>query len=275
MKKFILIGLGLLGLVVVGVVVYVMLNINPLVKHAINTYGPRMTGTEVAVEDVSLSVFSGQGSLSGLIVGNPKGFQEKLLMSLGRVEVGVDLGTVTSEQIVINEVVLLSPHITYEQTGRSPSNFEVLMESIQKSTSGDKPAEPADTTQAKAKKTMLVKDFWLKNGQATVSMTGLAGESLTVDLPTIHLTDVGGDTPPDVVVEEIMNAIFMTVQQSILDIGVAIYENGQLVAEKALGFVEDTVTDPVGTVEDIGQGAGDAVGGALKDVENMGKSLFQ
>ncbi len=276
MKRFIIIGMGLLALVVIGVVVYVLLNVNPLVKYAINTYGPKVTQTDVSVDDVSLSVFSGQGSLADLSIGNPKGFQEKTLMSLGKVEIGVDLGSVSSDQIVIDKVVLLSPKVTYEQTGKSPSNFEVLMDNIKQTTSGGQKEETAEAPAEKGKeKTLLVKDFWLKDGQVTLAMTGLAGESMTVDLPTIHLTDVGGDTPPEAVVQEIMDAIFKTVQQSILDFGVAIYENGGLVAKEALGFVEGAAEGVGGAVQDVGEGAGDAASDALKGVEDVGKSLFQ
>ncbi|MGE4553551.1 MAG: hypothetical protein AB7D57_10590 [Desulfovibrionaceae bacterium] len=264
MKKKLLIGIGLVVLLVIGAAVYLIMNVNPIVKQAINTFGPKFTGTETRVSDVNLSIFSGQGSISGLFIGNPDGFKEKSLLTLDKLSLKLDTGSLTKPQIVVDSLVLNAPHITYEQTGRSESNFEALLANIQKATGGDGKAEPAETKSDSGQgKTLLIRDFLLTGGVINLAMTGLGGEAMTVNLPDIHLTNVGGDTPPAEVVSQIMTAVYKQVQQALLGIGVQVYENGKKVLE-GLG--------------DTAKQAGEQVGGAAKDavkgLQDMGKSLF-
>lgn len=264
MKKSLFIGLGLIGLVVIGVVAYVILNINPIVKQAINTFGPRFTGTETHVDDVSLSILSGEGSISGLFIGNPEGFKEKSLLALDQLSLKLDTGSITGPQIVVDSLVLNAPRITYEQTGRSESNFEALLANIKKATGGDGAAQPAEGKDASGQeKTLLIRDFQLTGGVINLAMTGLGGEAMSVNLPDIHLTNVGGDVPPAEVVRQIVDAIYKQVQQSLLGIGVQVYENGKKVLE-GLGD----------TAKQAGEGVGGAAKGAVEGLKDVGKSLF-
>ncbi len=62
MKKLLIIG----GIVVVVAVVFLVVgisNIGPIIKKAVNAYGPDITKTAVRLGDVDVSVFSGQASL--------------------------------------------------------------------------------------------------------------------------------------------------------------------------------------------------------------------
>ena len=57
MKKWIFIGLGTLAVVIIGVVVFGLSKIGPIVQSAVNTYGPGITKTEVRLGDVNVSLF--------------------------------------------------------------------------------------------------------------------------------------------------------------------------------------------------------------------------
>jgi hypothetical protein len=63
MKKWIFIGLGGILVILIVVVVVGLSRLGPIVKMAVNTYGPRITGTELKVGDVGISLFSGEASL--------------------------------------------------------------------------------------------------------------------------------------------------------------------------------------------------------------------
>ena len=69
-----LLGLGLV-LLVVGFVALGIVTVNPLVVKAVNSYGPELVGAPVHLDESDLSIFSGEGTLRGLVVGNPAGLQ--------------------------------------------------------------------------------------------------------------------------------------------------------------------------------------------------------
>jgi len=68
MKKWIYIGIGAI-VVVVAIIIFGLSNLGPIIKRAVNSYGPEITKTELHVDDVGVSIFSGEGieiSESGL-----------------------------------------------------------------------------------------------------------------------------------------------------------------------------------------------------------------
>ena len=73
MKKLLVV---VLGLVILGVVLLLVLSkaIGSGIKAGVETFGPEVTQTPIGLESVDLSAFSGSGEISGLIVGNPEGF---------------------------------------------------------------------------------------------------------------------------------------------------------------------------------------------------------
>src|SRR5581483_1102710 len=61
-----------------------------LVKRAIERYGPQVTGVSVKVKDVKIEPLDGSGAISGLELGNPKGFSAPHSLTLGEVRLAVD-----------------------------------------------------------------------------------------------------------------------------------------------------------------------------------------
>lgn len=56
MKKWIFIGLGVIVVVIAAVVIVGLSNLGPIIKHAVNTYGPKITKTQLSVDDVGVSI---------------------------------------------------------------------------------------------------------------------------------------------------------------------------------------------------------------------------
>lgn len=71
MKKWIFIGLGAIVVLIVVIVVVGLSKLGPLVKMAVNTYGPKITGTELRVDDVGISIFSAEAKLKKFFPGPP------------------------------------------------------------------------------------------------------------------------------------------------------------------------------------------------------------
>ena len=102
---------GLVVLIVAAVVV-VVLNLDKGIKTAVETLGPKYTQAEVTLNKVDLSLKSGKGTLSGLVVGNPVGFKTGQAFSLGEISVQVDTSTVTKPVIVIQQIRIMAPEMT-------------------------------------------------------------------------------------------------------------------------------------------------------------------
>ena len=131
MKKWIFIGLGAIVVLLIVVVVVGLSKLGPLVKMAVNTYGPKITGTELRVDDVGISIFSAEAKLKKFFLGNPTGFKSPSAMKVGSVYVDVDESSITKDTIIINKVEVVGPEITYEKRGKT-DNFKSILNNVQK-----------------------------------------------------------------------------------------------------------------------------------------------
>ena len=113
MKK-VLIGVVVVLVVIGGAGVYVFLNAGGIIKQIVEEVGSEATKTKVSLSEVDLSIQSGEAALKGFQMGNPSGFQTPKAMSFGVVSVKIDPASVTQDVILIKEVVIAKPDITYE-----------------------------------------------------------------------------------------------------------------------------------------------------------------
>ena len=67
-------ALWLLMLMII-IVVVLYFGMNLIVKTAIEHFGSRLTGTPVTVQSVEFEPFKGKALVTGLMIGNPKGFK--------------------------------------------------------------------------------------------------------------------------------------------------------------------------------------------------------
>jgi uncharacterized protein involved in outer membrane biogenesis len=189
MKKWILIGFSALVVIIVIVVVAGLSNLGPIIKNVVNTYGPRMTKTEMRLGDVAISIFSGQAKLKDFYLGNPKGFKSFYAMKVGSMYVDVDEGSLTSDTIIINKIEVVRPEITYEKMGGT-DNFKTILNNVKSSTGRDKPSKKQSDKENGGKK-ILIRDFIIREGKVNLFIPQLIGKSIGVSLPDIHLKDVG------------------------------------------------------------------------------------
>jgi len=209
MKKFILVAFCAIVVVVIIVLVVGVSNLGPIIEKAVNTYGPEITKTDLHVEDVKVSVFSGEAELKNFLLGNPQGFDSKQAMKVGAIRVNVDKKTLTGNTIVIDKVEIIRPDITYEKK-RGTDNFKAILNNVTKTVSTDKPRE-ARTKDEGAGKKIVINDFIVTDGKVNLVMPGLGGHSVTATLPDIHLKDVGkekGGASPAEAAKEIFAALY-------------------------------------------------------------------
>lgn len=184
MKKL-LIVLGLLAVLGIAGVVYVSMHLGEIVTAGVNKYGPQLTQTKLTLESAKISPFSGVGTLNNLVIGNPKGWSENALASLGKVHIDVVPSSLTRDHIIINEVIIDAPVFNYE-TKIIASNVADLLKNIEQALGGAKPSDP--NAPAGPQKKFSVKKFRLVDGKVRV---GVAGTATTVLLPVMEIDELG------------------------------------------------------------------------------------
>ena len=200
--------------VVIGIalILFGLSKIGPLIKAAVNTYGPQITKTEVRLGDVGVSIFSGEAKLKDLFLGNPKGFRTPQAMTVGSIFVNVDEKSLTKDTIIIDKVEVVRPQITYEKASGT-DNFQTILNNVKSATGGGTTTKKPAEEKGGGKK-LLIRDFVIKEGKVNLSMTALAGKTVSANLPDIHLKDIGkskgGSSPA-----EALNEVFAALHKQI------------------------------------------------------------
>jgi uncharacterized protein involved in outer membrane biogenesis len=206
MKKWILIGGGVVILIIIFLVVGIS-KLGPMIKSAVNTYGPRITKTEVRLADVGVSIFSGEANLKDFYLGNPKGFKSPKAISVGSIHVDVDEASVTSDTIIIDKIEVVRPEVTYEKV-RGTDNLRTILNNVKSTVGAGEPSKKQPEKEGEGKK-ILIRNFIVSGGKVNLAMSVLAGKTISAALPDIHLKDIGknGASPAEAF-EEVFAALY-------------------------------------------------------------------
>lgn len=158
----------------------------------VKTYGPDVTQTPVTLDDVSLSAFSGSGSISGFVVGNPEGFSSEYAMKLGDFSVSLKPASLISDKIVINEILIDAPEIIYETNSSFKTNIGQILKNVEEFTGPADETTPEEVVEDDApSKKIEIGLFRLSNVKVSVVNPLLGEDGLVLTLPTIELKDLG------------------------------------------------------------------------------------
>lgn len=266
MKRAVLIGVGAIVAIAIVAVIVVLTQTGSIVKAVVEEVGPKVTRTSVALDEADISVTSGEGALRGLVIGNPAGYRTDAAFRLGEISVKVDIGSITGDTILVREIVIAAPDITYELGGAAGDNIRTNATNAQQFAGGGSGgAQPASGEDGAGKK-LIIEDLWVRNGNISVSASALQGEKLTTGLPTIHLTDIGkdkGGATAGEVAGQVLAALNASIQKAVANIGM-----DQL--KGAAGAGAEELKKQLGGME----GAGGAVDDAAKGAEDTMKRLL-
>src|SRR5262245_20275234 len=184
MKRALLIGLVVL-VAVVGIAAFLLYSsIDSIVKAAIEKVGTDLTGTEVRVADVDISLGSGAGTLRGFRVVNPDGFEREDAFRFDEVTLTLDLATIASDPVVIKELVIERPRIRYE-LGGSGSNVGTIQKNVAGHAAEGQPADSGPN--------LVIQHLYFKDGEITVAGSKMLNKGASVPLPDVHVTDIGSE----------------------------------------------------------------------------------
>ena len=193
----VLIALGCIVVVLAAALFFLLSNLDRIVGAAIGKYGSKATGTSVKVSSVRIKLGEGEGSISNLSVGNPRGFSTPNAVSLGNISIAVDTGSLTGDPVVIDKVSVSSPRITYEINKSGVSNINKIKKSIEAyqktgaSGKGDA-GEKGEGGKGEGGKKLRIRSLVIEGGEVNVHVAALTGDPLRALLPRIALSNLGG-----------------------------------------------------------------------------------
>jgi len=296
-NKPLLIGGGIIGAIVIILVVgavVIFSGLDGIIKAAVEDMGPKMTKTEVKLDKVETSLTEGSASLSGLMIGNPSGFNTPHAFKLGSISVKIDTGTITDQTIVINEININTPDVIAEfqkfsfnplkasasiQEALKTSNFIAIQKNVEAAVAaqGGGSGGSGDAKDDGGKKgegpKLIIEKFRMSNVKVrAVSQSGL---KLDQSLPPISIAvdnigkSEGGLTPEQVagvLVPKVQDAVIKAITGDLTKLATDVFKSVGGAAGDAVKAVSEGVGGAVGGAA---SGAGDAVKGATDGIKKL------
>ena len=258
MFKKIIIGIVIL---IIILIIVAMLTLDQIAKAGIEKYAPRVLGVGVQLESIHLSPWSGNGTITGLKIDNPKGFKAKYIFQVKRIDVSVDVGSLFSNTIIIRKIDIQDPQIVYE-TGLRGSNIQAIQNNIQSATANQgtatKAQQTGETKPAKPGKNVVIESLVINGAKVTGSI-GFVGT--TASIPKIELKDIGRGGGMSYA--QATSLVFGSLIKSLASIDLNSLG-------KPIGQTFKAVGRGVGTgVKDVGEGVGKGVGGVVKGIGSI------
>jgi uncharacterized protein involved in outer membrane biogenesis len=265
MKK-VLIGVGVVIVLVLALVFFGLSRLGPIIRQAVNTQGPKITGTEVHLGDVDIALFSTRAKLQDFLLGNPGGFDSPRALTVKSILVDVDEKSLTGDTIIIDRVEVVRPEIFFEKKGRT-DNFQTLLNQVKSATGARGGRETEPDGGEKPGKKLLIREFAVRDGQVNLAVSGLKGRKINAALPDIRLQNIGGQqqgVAPAEAARQIVAALYEKISSSQVreQLNRQLQELGGDV--RTLG--EEAVKE---TVESAGQQAGGEVESATEKLKGL------
>lgn len=188
MRKPLRIAAVAVAVLLLGVGLGLTLFLDGLVKAAVERVGPSVTGVTVEVRKVSVSLWTGQGRIEGLLVGNPEGYKSPHAIRLEKASLALVPASLWSDKLHLRSIEVDSPEITVE-LGPGGNNLRTILAHVEGAVQTEtQPHAPGDPSRAGRK--LQVDRIVIKNASFRLGATALGG-TIPVRLPDIHLENLG------------------------------------------------------------------------------------
>ena len=190
MKKWLIRIVVVVVVLVVVAVAAVLMSLDRIVKKGVETAGPMITKVDVRLDKVSISL-AGNAQLRGLFVGNPPGYKTESAIKVGDISVALKPRTVLEDKVVIDSVNIQSPEITIEG-GLKDNNLTKILANVNETAGASSSGKTSET--AGGEKKIVIRDLKITGAKVNLNTLLSAGQTVTLNIPDIHLTNVGNDT---------------------------------------------------------------------------------
>jgi hypothetical protein len=213
MKK-VFIGLAVIVVILGALLWWLGANLDGIVKKAIEDVGTDVTQTSVNVSSVGIQLLDGKAAISGLSVANPPGFSGSDIFTLEKVSVEIDIESINSNPIIINEILVRQPQVFYEMNKDSVSNLDVLKKNIAgysasgSSSSGGKKEAAADEKGEEIK--LIIRKLSFEGGHLSAVSALVPDKKIEADLPAFSMSNLGqssGGATSDQIAKQVMDRL--------------------------------------------------------------------
>ena len=267
-------------LIVIALLLFVQYGLGFAVRNGAKAAGPSLIGTPITIGSTHFRPLTGIVELGDLVIGAPEGFKANVF-EMKSFRLIFEPKSLLSDTIVVKEIVIADPMVSYELSGLS-HNIGAILKKLEGD--GSKPDESeAEPKAGGAGKKVIIEHFVFSGAKIRIASTALGGKGAVIPMPVLELRDIGkksgGATTLDVV-REILNSVAKGILGAVKDGafaiggfavdavgatgGAAIHaaEAAGAAAVKTAGAVGDAAIDAAGAVGGAALDAAGAVGGA-------------
>jgi hypothetical protein len=175
--KWILLTVVLLIGVVVTVVI---LKLDAIVRHAIQTQSTSSLGLPTELGSAHVSILGQSLSLKRFEVSSPKGFAASPMFSLDQTSVGVSIGKLRADPVAVDQITIDAPRLVIEHVN-GKFNFKALTDLASR--------KPADNSEPLK---LIINDLVVNDAQVVIrpGIPGLDRE-IVVPIPSFHVKQIG------------------------------------------------------------------------------------
>ncbi|UTW54861.1 AsmA family protein [Kordiimonas sp. SCSIO 12610] len=255
--KRILIGLLVVVLVIAGLGYF---QLNNIVKTGVNEYGPEVLKVDVQLNGVNLSPLSGDVAFNGFTIGQPSGYGDGPLASLGAFDMKLETNTLLSDHIIIDSILIDAPALDV-RIKDGESNFEALQKGMELAASDEAATESGEIT-------LTIRKLEIRTPQVSLQNDGLLKVDETINLASFTLTNLGTDEKglsPSEIARHVMDTLQPQIAKALVEIG----------AGKTLKNLADGAKDKLGKgVEGVLNKLDETTGGSSDSLKEKAGGLL-
>lgn len=205
MKKILKIVLKVLACLLLLVLLAVLtlpLWVSPVACGVANSVVPSKLSTGFHLGQCNVNPYNGKVTVGDLQLFNPPGYSQKMAFTLARLHVNVDMSTVMSDTLVVEDIDISEVFVSYVKNDLGENNFDVILRNVngqspkpeaevsepatETEEKADVPVEPkAETTEGEKKSRKIIID------RLHIEKVLVQWGPLTLPLPAITLTGIG------------------------------------------------------------------------------------
>jgi hypothetical protein len=165
--------------------------------------GGEKANVEIGVNTVNISALGGAGSITGLTIRNPEGYQTDYAFSIDQIGLNLEISSILFKPVTLSEFVLDSPVVNLEVKGPGQNNLKEIAdrfaeayqmdESREIEDAGESEEPEAEENLAEEKEPARIRVDELRIEGVSFNYYPADGNNFSGTLPAIHLTDVGGE----------------------------------------------------------------------------------
>jgi hypothetical protein len=252
------------------VVIVGFVSIDGILKYAIKTAVKQQLNVDGSAAMVSLSIFSGNVTISNLKIGNPPGYQYKHVLEANSISVTTSIRSLLSNPVEINDVTIDGVTMVIEQKGMTNNLSDILKSMPKPQQTETKTAEPA-----KKGKSVHISTVDMKNLGVTAKLLPLPGkaDALTLKIASIHLSNLGGEKSS---LGDVVGKIFAAISAEIVSKGAGIFPSDLTGPIQNAGKSFESATESIkGLLKPTNKPAGSSTDQGTQDAASKLKGLFE